>query len=56
MLRADVEVGLGVKVGLGAGAGAGAGAGVTDNATVYIAEWLGLVISSMAAATDAEAV
>lgn len=37
-------------------AGLGVGVGVTDNATVYIAEWLGLVISSIAAATDAEAV
>lgn len=39
-----------------AGLGVGVGVGVTDNATVYIAEWLGLVISSIAAATDAEAV
>lgn len=46
--QVEVEVGLGLRVEVGVG--------VTDNATVYIAEWLGLVISSIAAATDAEAV
>lgn len=57
MLRELTEAdGPGAQVKVEVGLGVGVAVGVTDNATVYIAEWLGLVISSIAAATDAEAV